>query len=645
MNERFERGWGSIVALAIALGMVVGIVACGGQGAETTASPSGGTSNPSLPTVTTSALTGVTATSATGGGNVSSDGGAPVTARGVCWSTSPNPTLSHQHTTNGTGTGSFTSTLTGLTANTTYHVRAYATNAVGTAYGSDVTFTTPSTTTLRTLTLTVSPSGSGTVATNPASGPFPDGTTVSLTPQPAPGYQFKRWSGANAGDVTANRIVMNADKSLTAEFETSSGYLFTLDPGPAPADNPLKGFMPYAGTYTFPHSLEWFYIPMKDLQTGYTSFDWTKLEAKLDAIAGRGHQAVFRIYLDYPNTEYGVPAFLSHVPKNAYTDYNNGKSATSYSPDYSHADLRQALSSLIAALGAKYDGDPRIGFIQVGLLGFWGEWHTYPHNDWMASTTVMNEVLTAFQNAFSKTHLLMREPKSGVDCNRPRLGFHDDSFAYTTIGTTSWYFWPKITSAGLGNVWQDRPIGGEVRPEVQGCMWDDTPCTPTGQDYNTCVDTTHASWMLNHGAFSLTGTARERAIVGAQRLGYTLQVPSCQVMPCPLRVGGPLQVDVFVRNVGVAPFYYPWTVEVGALSSGGSLTTWTTTWDLRSVQPGASPLQWTLSLPAHGLAAGSYTLMLRVVNPLSNGKPFRFGNQSQDQHRTGWLSLGTVIVQ
>ena len=85
----------------------------------------------------------VTATTASCGGYVADDGGATVTARGVCWSTSQNPTVSDSHTTDGTGTGSFTSNITGLNALTTYYVRAYATNSEGTTYGNQVSFTTP----------------------------------------------------------------------------------------------------------------------------------------------------------------------------------------------------------------------------------------------------------------------------------------------------------------------------------------------------------------------------------------------------------------------------------------------------------------------------------------------------------------------
>lgn len=98
------------------------------------------------PIVTTTAITAITETTATGGGNVTSDGGASVTARGVCCNTSINPTIANSHTTDGSGTGSFVSYMTSLTADVYYYVRAYATNSAGTAYGSNVNFTATCTT-------------------------------------------------------------------------------------------------------------------------------------------------------------------------------------------------------------------------------------------------------------------------------------------------------------------------------------------------------------------------------------------------------------------------------------------------------------------------------------------------------------------
>jgi hypothetical protein len=104
------------------------------------------------------------------GGNISDDGGVTVTARGVCWSTGQTPTIEDNKTEDGTGAGSFTSKIIGLELNTTYYVRAYATNSGGTGYGSTMSFTT---------------SSFGTViveVTNPITGKILDGSELRCSP-------------------------------------------------------------------------------------------------------------------------------------------------------------------------------------------------------------------------------------------------------------------------------------------------------------------------------------------------------------------------------------------------------------------------------------------------------------------------------
>ena len=95
-----------------------------------------------LPSLSTDAVSSITETTATSGGNITNDGGATVTARGVCWSTNSSPTIADNYTSDGSGTGAFTSSLTGLSAETTYYIRSYATNSSGTAYGTEQNFTT-----------------------------------------------------------------------------------------------------------------------------------------------------------------------------------------------------------------------------------------------------------------------------------------------------------------------------------------------------------------------------------------------------------------------------------------------------------------------------------------------------------------------
>ena len=94
------------------------------------------------PSVSTEAVTDISENSARAGGNITSDGGADITARGLCWSRNETPTISDNVTNDGTGTGSFATLMTSLEPNTKYYYRAYATNSVGTGYGPILSFTT-----------------------------------------------------------------------------------------------------------------------------------------------------------------------------------------------------------------------------------------------------------------------------------------------------------------------------------------------------------------------------------------------------------------------------------------------------------------------------------------------------------------------
>jgi len=97
---------------------------------------------PTVPRVTTGTVSSITSSAASAGGNATSDGGSEITARGVCWNTAGSPTIYDNKTSDGTGTGSFTSSITGLSPGTSYYLRAYATNSRGAAYGDEVRFTT-----------------------------------------------------------------------------------------------------------------------------------------------------------------------------------------------------------------------------------------------------------------------------------------------------------------------------------------------------------------------------------------------------------------------------------------------------------------------------------------------------------------------
>jgi uncharacterized protein (TIGR02145 family) len=149
---------------------------------------------------TVSPVTDITTSSATCGGNVSADGGASVTSRGVCWSTIQAPTTANSKTSNGTGTGSFTSNLTGLTSSTTYYVRAYAVNSAGTSYGNEVSFSTSQNISIPTVT-TLSPVSNIKTTTAACGGDVIDDGGASVT------ARGSCWSIAANPIVTDNKTI------------------------------------------------------------------------------------------------------------------------------------------------------------------------------------------------------------------------------------------------------------------------------------------------------------------------------------------------------------------------------------------------------------------------------------------------------
>ena len=166
--------------------------------------------NGNIPTVTTDPVTNVGLTTAQSGGNVSASGTLPVTSRGVCWSISPNPTIADPKTTDGSGTGAFTSNITGLAVSTPYYLRAYASSGFGTGYGSEITFTTQTPSTVPTVTTTpvtsITHFGAtlgGNVTADGGSPVTARGVCYSLLPNPTV-LDSKTVDGTGTGTFTSN---------------------------------------------------------------------------------------------------------------------------------------------------------------------------------------------------------------------------------------------------------------------------------------------------------------------------------------------------------------------------------------------------------------------------------------------------------
>jgi uncharacterized protein (TIGR02145 family) len=194
------------------------------------------TAAPTLATVTTTPASAITVTTATAGGNITNYGFAGITARGVCWSTSANPTIANSKTIDGTGTGSFTSSLTGLTANTTYHLRAYATNSAGTAYGNEVSFTTTAatlatinTTGISAITSTTATSG-GTITSDGGAPVTSRGVCWSTSADPTIANS-KTIDGAGTGNFTSllTGLTENTTYHIRAYATNNAGTAYGVE--------------------------------------------------------------------------------------------------------------------------------------------------------------------------------------------------------------------------------------------------------------------------------------------------------------------------------------------------------------------------------------------------------------------------------
>lgn len=422
---------------------------------------------------------------------------------------------------------------------------------------------------------------------------------------------------------------------------------------PAPADNPLKGFVPYAGPgKEFPHSLEFQYLPLASLMTGPRQFDWAPLERLLDDIAARGCQTVFRVYLEYPRKPSGVPKYLldAGLTLRAWTNNNTQPlpPALDHTPDYEDPRLRAALTNFIAALGARYDGDPRLGFITAGLLGTWGEWHCHPHSEWFASKTVQTEVMDAYEAAFRRTPVLLRYPAGESDYahaanHRRDFGYHDDSFGWATLETgrkqDSWFYLAALRQAGPTAMerWRTAPIGGEIRPELWPCLWKESGCRQ-GQDFARCVTETHATWLMDTSTSKpMPPAERARAEAAARSLGYEFQVLEASAA---FR-GRELLMSVTITNRGVAPFYADWPVQLVVRAANGQERAADIPIALRQLLPAAAATgKVSIGLPPD--VTGEVELALRVPHPLKGGKPLRFANRGGSAATNGELVLGRI---
>ena len=400
----------------------------------------------------------------------------------------------------------------------------------------------------------------------------------------------------------------------------------------SPTDNPLKGFATINDeSWCMPTSLEYYQLPLNEMVFGPDDFDWTHLENLLSATASRGRTAIVSFYMDWPGRETAIPKYLldAGLKTHYYTSWGGG-----YSADYQDERIWTMVYNFIRDFGAKYDGDTRIAHIYTSLIGYWGEHHTYPETENGPSNEQLVKLAQAYDAAFDVTQLSMRYPQSALkDVN---IGYTDFSFAYESVNV-DWSTYNYLLWSDATTVWEDNMCGGELYPQLQREIFSsDVWVGGNGDEYTDCVQKLHPSFLLNAVcAWNYKGTTLENAMEAARMLGYDFSAESASFKDN-VNAGDNQTLSVDIRNIGVAPFYYNWDINIGLFKNGALVSTYGTDWDITAIQ--ADGRTHTFSYDIGTVPAGDYTLAIKVVNPQPGGKQLRFANAAQRDD--GWLVLG-----
>jgi len=320
-------------------------------------------------------------------------------------------------------------------------------------------------------------------------------------------------------------------------------------------------------------SLEFSYMLFNDIVSDSGVYNWDPVEQKLDAVASRNHQAIFRFRYTYPGWETTVPDYIKALP-----DYHEttGKSEgrDTWFPDWTHPELARFSLEFYSKFAERYDEDPRLAFIQVGF-GLWGEYHIYDGPFILGGTFPSKEFQENFfhhlESVFLQTPWSISidaaddtyspfEEKPGL--KTIKFGLFDDSFMHEKHSTS--------TSEYNASCWrffgEDRfktsPAGGEFSYYTdydQEHVLD--PEGPHGRSFEDFASQYHITYMIGNDQPDYQELSRIKQ--ASMATGYKFRIVSFFVSED--------SSLVTVTNDGIAPFYHEAWITVNGVRATESL--------------------------------------------------------------------------
>jgi len=430
---------------------------------------------------------------------------------------------------------------------------------------------------------------------------------------------YPELSSLGAGNYTLKLVAKDSDNVTREAMRTFRvGEVIADDDGvehiypkTVGADkNPMKGWNSGWSDDRQEATVGFQYIDWKDFEPNNNEFSKGAVENIINRSGSRDRHLILRLYCDWDGNDgnatsaRGCPDWIyKQVGVNRLRG-SNGKYVTDYNdPKY----LAQA-EEAIAALGSMYNDDPRIYAIQVGILGYWGEWHTFGSNingsSYQISTDSERRILNAYRAAFPNKKLMARYPYRSILRDTNDIGFHNDFFRPNNGHSAEF-----DEAVEEGRRWLDGPIGGEVPPGL------------SSGDYNALYQTAQGRQIIERGRYS---TMKPGSVSGAnlqshlslhKRFGYQYQINSARFAEQIDRSDN-IAVKVNLENTGIAPFYYQWQLQFALLDANNQIVATQSdgSIDLRSQNP-RDQFTAESNLSTGNLASGNYQVAFRIIQP------------------------------
>ncbi len=453
---------------------------------------------------------------------------------------------------------------------------------------------------------------------------------------------------------------------LTSIAQTPINHTYPFNDGPD--KNPMKGWSSGWWDDFELSSVGFQYIKWKDFEPSDGNFSTAAVEDVINRPGSQGRHLILRLYADW----FGNNETSDACPPWLYTDYGvarlqapNGK----YITDYNDPNYITQVTEAIEALAQAYDDDPRVYTIQLGVLGYWGEWHSFTFNDnnFEIEEATKSQILNVIKANFSNTKLMGRQPWDEPLASDGAIGFHNDFFVPNDGHSEEF-----DDAIAASDKWKEGPIGGENPPIDEGDreqFMTDLYETATGL---TMINTGHYSTMklgndLRPSCENDPNSSRCQGFMELHRkMGYNFQIESA-IFPESVSQSDQLVVELNMQNIGVAPIYYNWDVQFALIDTNNdAVETFEVPFDLTTIPADGSVHAISMSTALNGISADDYELAVRFIQPgadeqktnpwqldaentyigLSNNLPTIEGTWDNDNALIGgWSVLGPVSIE